>query len=304
MDGILVIDKPCGMTSHDVVAIVKRRLRAQRVGHLGTLDPNATGVLPLVINRATKSARFLEGGIKGYSATAKLGEETDTFDVDGTVTESRSTEDVTPEAIKSVLASFIGKISQLPPMYSAVKRKGVPLYKLARKGIVVEREPKDVEIFSVDVEEIDLPLLRFSVTCSRGTYIRTLCHDMGITLGCGAHLTGLKRTISGAFTIEDAISLDSSPEDMKAAIISVEYGINKSFKGLQITSSEAERIQKGATLLGIEESASLSESEMVRFVYSNRLVALAEFKGEGIFKIVKSFHSTQRQKINKVFAVQ
>ena len=304
MDGILVIDKPKGMTSHDVVATIKRRLRASRVGHLGTLDPNATGVLPLVINRATKSARFLQGGVKGYIATAKLGEETDSYDIDGTITETHSIEGISRDGIEGALAAFTGKLSQLPPMYSAVKRKGVPLYKLARKGLVVEREPKDVEIFSIDVEDVDLPYLRFDVKCSRGTYIRTLCHDVGVKLGCGAHLTELRRTISGAFTIEDAMDLDSSPEAMKAAIISVEEGINKSFKSIEVTSSEAERIQKGATLLGIEESTSLSESEMVRFLYSGRLIALAEYKEEGIFKVIKPFYLTGRQNSNKVFAVQ
>ncbi len=219
MDGVLVIDKPAGLTSHDVVVRVKRTLGAGKVGHLGTLDPAATGVLPLVIDRATRHADLLSGGRKEYLATMKLGTETDTYDAEGRVTATGETASLSVEDVERALKSFVGRISQVPPMFSAVKKNGVPLYKLARKGIEVEREPKEVEIFSVDVVEIGIPLAVFRLACSRGTYLRTICFDAGRVLGCGAHLAALERTRSGRFSMEDAIALDSSRQLMEESIM-------------------------------------------------------------------------------------
>ena len=217
--GVLVIDKPGGMTSHDVVMRVRRILGVKKVGHTGTLDPMATGLLPLCIGGATKIARFLEGGEKEYRATIKFGIETDTYDAEGKVVAESDTSGVSEEMVLEALTQFKGKIQQIPPMYSAVKIGGTPLYKLARKGITVEREPKEVEISAIDVEEFTMPLLTMRITCSKGTYIRTLCHDLGSVVGCGAHLVALRRTRSGYFSIQDAITLDADKSEMIESIV-------------------------------------------------------------------------------------
>ncbi|NOS36161.1 MAG: tRNA pseudouridine(55) synthase TruB [Deltaproteobacteria bacterium] len=217
--GVLVIDKPGGMTSHDVVMRVRRILGVKKVGHTGTLDPMATGLLPLCIGGATKIARFLEGGEKEYRATIKFGVETDTYDAEGKVVAESDTSGVSEEMVVEALAQFKGKIQQIPPMYSAVKIGGTPLYKLARKGITVEREPKEVEISAIDVEEFTMPLLTMKITCSKGTYIRTLCHDLGSVVGCGAHLVALRRTRSGYYSIQNAITLDADKSEMIESIV-------------------------------------------------------------------------------------
>ncbi len=222
VDGVLVIDKPVGPTSHDIVMKIKKKLSAKKVGHLGTLDPIASGVLPLVINRATKYAETLQQGVKEYDTLLKLGVVTDTYDAEGRVVEEHPIEGITEEDIIKVIEGFRGRLKQLPPMYSAVKVGGVPLYRLARKGIVVEREPKEVEIYSIKVVKVELPFVRFLVECSRGTYMRTLCHDIGQRLGCGGHLYGLTRTRSGLFTIEQAVSPELSAEELAAHIIPLE----------------------------------------------------------------------------------
>ncbi|VAV82611.1 tRNA pseudouridine(55) synthase [hydrothermal vent metagenome] len=219
IEGVLVVDKPGGMTSHDVVATVKRRLGAKKVGHLGTLDPLATGVLPLVINRATKFATVFQGGVKEYIASMKLGEATDTYDAQGKVVASHSIDNITKEDIERVLMGFLGTIDQVPPMFSAVKRGGVPLYKLARAGVVVEREPKQVEIFELEILNIEMPQVEFRVAASRGTYVRSICHDAGEQLGVGAHLVTLKRTRSGSFTIKDAVELNLKRQDLISAVM-------------------------------------------------------------------------------------
>ena len=218
-DGILIIDKETDMTSHDAVRIVKKTLGAKKVGHLGTLDPSATGVLALVINKATKYADKFGGGEKIYKTTVKLGEVTDTYDQEGTVTETKSIEGLKVEDVEDALMSFLGKIDQVPPMYSAVKKNGTPLYKLARKGIEIEREAKEVEIFRIDEVSINLPFVEFNVSCSRGTYIRTLAFDLGEKLGVGGHLTSLRRTGSGMFKIEDSASPRLSKEELESKII-------------------------------------------------------------------------------------
>lgn len=219
MNGVLVTDKPAGWTSHDVVAAVKKKLKAKKVGHLGTLDPMATGVLPLVINGATKHADALGGGTKEYSVVLELGSSTDTYDSSGKVTRTAPLGDITPEDVVRALKRFTGRITQLPPMYSAVKRNGVPLYRLARKGVTVEREPREAEVFSLVVTETVLPVVRFTAVCSRGTYIRSICHDLGEMLGCGAHMTSLVRTRSGCFTLDGAVSPGAPPEELAERII-------------------------------------------------------------------------------------
>jgi tRNA pseudouridine55 synthase len=208
MNGILIVDKPSGCTSYQVVKRVQKILKAKKVGHGGTLDPLATGVLPLFLNRATKLVPLLMNGIKRYRATLKLGVETDTLDREGNIiTESaRLPED--HQHIIRTFDSFKGTIEQTPPMFSALKVHGIPLYKLARKGITLERTARRIQIYDLTVIEISLPLITFEVCCSPGTYVRTLCADIGKKLGCGAHLVELTRLQSGNFLIGDSLSLD------------------------------------------------------------------------------------------------
>ena len=206
-NGIIIIDKPAGITSARVVSIVKKALNAKKVGHAGTLDPFAEGVLICCVNQATKLADFLLKGIKTYIAELKLGEETDTQDLTGTVISSTEPENYAAETIDRVFKEFEGSIEQLPPVYSALKHKGTPLYKLARKGQPVQKPSRKVEIYNISILEIALPLIRFEVSCSAGTYIRALAADIGKMLGCGAHLNALKRTASNGFTLDQAVAL-------------------------------------------------------------------------------------------------
>lgn len=209
LDGILVVDKPEGVFSSQVVREVKRRLRVKKAGHIGTLDPFATGALPVAVNEGTKLVPFVKDEPKEYQAVLKLGEETTTEDVTGEVTARGSWEGLTPEGVCRAVEGFSGKILQRPPMFSAVKVQGTPLYRLARKGMEVERREREVEVFRIKVEEVDLPRVRFSLSCSKGTYVRRLSTDIGRRIGCGAHLLSLRRVRSGLFTLERSISWEA-----------------------------------------------------------------------------------------------
>ena len=202
--GFLVVDKPSGMTSHDVVDAARRWLGTRRIGHLGTLDPQATGVLPLAVREATKLISFIEKEEKRYLGGVRLGVETDTLDAQGEV--SREHEGPLPdrEAFEAALGAFRGPIQQVPPMFSAVKKNGVPLHRLARRGEEVEREPKSVTIHRLDLASFEDGLARLEVDCSVGTYVRVLAADIGAALGCGAHLESLRRVQSGPFGLEQA----------------------------------------------------------------------------------------------------
>jgi tRNA pseudouridine55 synthase len=211
ISGILNIDKPAGMTSHDVVARVRRMSGQRRVGHAGTLDPSATGVLVVCLGQATRVAEYLMASDKVYRAQIRLGVSTDTHDAEGEVTATAEV-NLREEEVRRALASFIGSIQQVPPMYSALKRDGVPLYKLARQGITVEREPRSVQIHHIELLDWTPPLVTILVECSPGTYIRALARDLGRKLGCGAHLQSLIRLASGHFTLEKAVSLNELAE--------------------------------------------------------------------------------------------
>jgi tRNA pseudouridine55 synthase len=208
MDGLLIVDKPAGMISLDVVREIKTGFFIRKAGHIGTLDPFATGVLPIVINEGTKLVPFLQEDPKDYEAVMKIGEETTTDDLTGEIVRRKAWESVSPETIGTAMEAFTGKIRQIPPMFSAVKVKGTPLYKMARKGIEIERGEKEVQIFDIRVRKTELPWVHFGVSCSRGTYIRTLTRDIGVKIGCGAHLVSLRRTRSGPFYIEQAIPME------------------------------------------------------------------------------------------------
>ncbi|MDD5126768.1 MAG: tRNA pseudouridine(55) synthase TruB [Dehalococcoidales bacterium] len=201
------INKPAGMTSYAVVATVKRLSGEKRVGHAGTLDPDATGVLPLCTGQATRIVEFLADAAKTYHAVIELGTTTDTYDASGKVTGKGDASAITRELCQMALDSFVGTIEQTPPMFSALKRNGKPLYQLARAGITVERASRNVEIYRLRLTGWQLPLVTIEVECSKGTYIRSLAHDLGQRLGCGAHLKNLERTRYGIFDIGNAITL-------------------------------------------------------------------------------------------------
>ena len=217
-DGILLIDKAPGMTSHDVVAIVRNRLATQKVGHCGTLDPFATGLLLIVVGRGTKIQDLLMSEDKEYVGTMKLGEVTNTQDRDGEVIETHAVGTLDKSVIEGAFARFHGDFYQIPPMVSAIKKEGVPLYKLAREGKVVEREPRCVHVYAHEIRKIRLPEIDFRVICSKGFYVRTYAHDIGQELGCGAHLSDLRRTKSGRFSVEGAVTIEALKTDSRESI--------------------------------------------------------------------------------------
>ena len=223
--GVLLVDKAEDMTSHDVVAIARRALNTKKIGHCGTLDPMATGLLMLVIGRATKIQDLLMSEDKQYVGTLTLGSTTSTQDRQGDTLEIKPVGDYSKEQIHASFDRFMGPFEQIPPMVSAIKKDGVPLYKLARKGIEIVREPRKVHITSYEVSRIDLPEVDFTVNCSKGFYVRTYAHDIGAHLGCGAHLSALRRTRSGKFTLDRAVTvanLKTEPrEDLYKALISL-----------------------------------------------------------------------------------
>lgn len=208
-EGVLLIDKPSGITSHDIVDRVRRKLRMKRVGHAGTLDPLATGLMIILVGKATKISQYLTSLDKEYEGTIKFGESTNTQDADGDVVEARDVPNLTEDEILDYMDGFIGDQYQTPPMFSAKKVDGVPLYKLARKGKEIEREPRFVSVRSFDLLEYKKPLLEFRMLVSKGTYVRTIAHDMGEKIGCGAHLTELRRTMIDKFDIDDSVTLEA-----------------------------------------------------------------------------------------------
>ncbi len=219
-DGILNVNKPAGWTSHDVVAKVRGLLKEPKVGHAGTLDPAATGVLPILLGRGTRIAEYLLAWDKEYRAVLRLGQTTETQDATGTVLATRPLEGLTEERIRAAIARFQGRITQLPPMYSAVKVDGVRLYKSARAGKTVEREPRTVEIHEIAVLGIAGPDVTMRVRCAKGTYVRTLCADIGEALGVGGHLWSLERTRVGPLSVERALTLDDVGARMLAGRLS------------------------------------------------------------------------------------
>lgn len=209
LDGALLIDKPSGPTSHDVVDAIRRQFRIKKVGHCGTLDPNATGLLIIVLGRGTKLSEKLMGDDKVYEGTMKFGETTDSYDSDGELVASLPVPPITLDELNASAATFIGDQMQVPPMVSAIKKNGVPLYKLARKGIEVEREPRLIHIYNFRFTDYQEPIATFKLASTKGTYVRSIAHDLGQKLGCGAHLTTLRRSVSGKFDVANATPLDT-----------------------------------------------------------------------------------------------
>jgi len=308
MNGIVIIDKPAGKTSHDVVSEVKKIMGAQKAGHTGTLDPMATGVLPICLNEATKLAQFLSGENKEYLATMLLGVKTDTLDTEGEVT-GQSDKYVRDEEIKAALKQMVGKIQQVPPAYSAVKHCGEPLYKYARKGIFLETAAREVEIYSIVVENISFPRVTFRVVCSKGTYIRTLCSDVGDLLGCGACLCGLRRLRSGLFSADMAVSLENyEREEKKRELMAKMLPMTKSLPfltGIEIEEDFANKLRDGmqptVAIMQLHVLPFLEAGDMIKFISrGGSLVAVAEMLAP-VSKFAEFDGKHQAAKIVRVF---
>lgn len=277
MNGIIVVDKPEGYTSFDVVAVTRKLLGEKKVGHTGTLDPMATGVLPVLFGRATKLQAFLPITEKEYIAKIKLGLVTDTLDITGKVLLSSVSTCIKKKEFQTALEPFVGEIEQLPPMYSAVQKDGVRLYALARKRIEVERSFRKVVISRLELLRFDEALQEgeLSISCSKGTYIRTLCDDIGKKLGCGAVLAGLQRTKACGFSLKDSITLDEARElaannNLQKYVLPCDLPF-KSFNAANITLSQANKFRNGGGLsldrVSFNNGQELIDSEIIR-VYS------------------------------------
>jgi tRNA pseudouridine55 synthase len=223
LDGAILIDKPAGPTSHDVVDAIRRRFGIRKVGHCGTLDPNATGLLIIVLGRGTKLSEKLMSDDKTYEGSIKFGETTDSYDADGELTASLPVPPLTLEQLNAAAADFVGDLMQTPPMVSAIKKDGIPLYKLARKGVEVPREPRLIHVYSFRFGQYQEPVGAFRIACTKGTYVRSIAHEIGGKLGCGAHLAALRRVISGKFEVTDAAPLADvlklSPRELETRVI-------------------------------------------------------------------------------------
>ncbi|HLA28496.1 MAG TPA: tRNA pseudouridine(55) synthase TruB [Syntrophales bacterium] len=283
MNGIIIIDKPTGKTSHDVVMDIKRSLGLKKAGHTGTLDPLATGVLPVCVNEGTKLSQFFSSDIKEYRATMLLGVKTDTCDVEGKII-AEEKPCVCREDIEKALSFMVGSREQIPPLYSAVKYQGKPLYKWTRKGVAVPVLPRSIEIYKLMLEEIDLPYVTFNISCSKGTYIRSICLEVGEMLGCGACLSGLRRTKSGNYSEEAALSLaekgeKDKKESLTAHIIPMVDAL-PDFPAIQVEKPLAEKLRQGyqpvVDSLLHYHIPFLAAGDMLRFVEGRRLVAIAK----------------------------
>lgn len=250
MHGVLVIDKPSGMTSFDVVQKARRALKEKKVGHTGTLDPMATGVLPLCLGDATKIAQFITEAHKAYDATVKLGATTDTLDAEGRVLEERPVPEITAARLEEAFAAFRGTFLQTPPMYSAVKVEGRRLYELARAGEEVERTPRQVTVHELLLKDFSATQVHLSVRCSKGFFVRVLAHELGERLGCGAHLVALRRTQSGPFSLADAVPLAEllrAPEAAAARLLSNDQALVQ-LPPVKVTEAEAVRVRHGGVV--------------------------------------------------------
>ena len=304
IDGILNLNKPRGPTSHDIVNRVRALTGIRRVGHAGTLDPLATGVLLICIGRATRVAEYLMAGRKVYRACVQLGVTTDTYDAEGqVVSEVKGVPQVDRDRIESVLADFRGTISQVPPMYSAIKHKGTPLHRLARQGIEVRREPRQVEIFRLELTTWKPPDFTLEVECSSGTYVRSLADDLGQALACGAHLTGLTRLASGEFRQEASVSLEelsqAASEDRWPDLLHPIDAALTHFPSLRLDARAAQKICSGQAV-DLVQSPPLEGKEksvwMARaYGPDNTFLALVKYDGDsGVWRPHKVFYTLER----------
>ncbi len=284
MEGVININKPSGITSHDVVLHVRRILREKKVGHTGTLDPLATGVLVLCIGKATRIAQYLETGEKEYTAVMRLGVTTDTLDVDGRVLETRTCPAPARELILRLMRQFVGKIMQRPPAFSAVKICGVPSYKLARQGKAEPNKPRAVTIHALELTAYEYPFVSIAVKCSKGVYIRSLCADLGDALGTGAHLTKLVRTRSGRFSLANAVTLEelsglAHTGRVDQAIATVDDAL-ADIPPILLAKAESEQVTHGSRVSCPHEPGTEGKNGLVRLHDPlGRLLALARLEG-------------------------
>jgi len=281
MDGIFNINKPTAMTSHDVVAIIRKHLKQKRVGHAGTLDPLASGVLPICVGQATRVAEYLSDSGKAYQADINFGTATDTYDAEGTITATASTADLTLNMIQETLEQFRGPQMQNPPLYSAIKIQGQPAYKRARAGEVIVLEPRPIVIHLLEILEWIPPRLTLAIECSKGTYIRSLAHDLGMQLGCCAYLEALVRTRSGPFTLSDSITLEQFADAVETnSIQHYSFPLDKAleqYPAMKLDVETAERIKHGNTF----NNPVANNSGLARVYDTNgAFIAIAEWNEE------------------------
>jgi tRNA pseudouridine55 synthase len=295
MHGILVIDKPQGLTSHTVVQRVRHTCKVKRVGHAGTLDPLATGLLIIGVGKCTRLIEYLVASEKSYRATFVLGKVTDSQDITGEVISEDCVAHITADMIHQTCAAFVGTIEQVPPMFSALKQNGVPLYRLARQGVEVERQKRSITISRLNVEHIDADQVTIAVDCSKGTYIRTLCHDIGQQLGCGACMTSLRRIRSGCFDESMAIGMDALADgdfQLLPATAALQTMIH-----LNVATSGRERLMHGIPpfITDLVDASMLQDADQVALYFDDKLLAIASYDPEhqlderGDFKLVKVF---------------
>jgi tRNA pseudouridine55 synthase len=279
VSGVLVVDKPIGMTSHDVVQIIRKGTNIRRAGHTGTLDPRASGVLVILVGPAVRLSEYVSASDKRYQAVIQLGTTTDTFDADGRVL-STTAVDISEKQFNDVLQSFVGEIQQVPPPYSAVKVKGKKAYELAREGEEVDLEPRMINVYNLELLEWAPPEAVIDVYCSSGTYVRSLAHDLGEKLGCGAHLIGLRRTKSGRFTLRDAVPLrklrEAFEENSWAAHLIPAAEALSDWPAIDLTAEELDIVKHGRRIAG-----SPGLGKMARAISpEGDLISLLEFDSE------------------------
>ncbi|MGN1016152.1 MAG: tRNA pseudouridine(55) synthase TruB [Faecousia sp.] len=283
MNGIVIVDKPAGWTSQDVTARLRRVFQTRRIGHGGTLDPMATGVLPVFVGRATRGVEFFEHAEKTYEASLRLGITTDTEDITGTVLERREVT-VTRESLEAALETFRGEILQIPPMYSALKVNGQKLCDLARKGKEVERAPRPITIHELTLLEFTGETARLRVRCSKGTYIRTLCKDIGFALGCGGCMEALRRTSAGEYTIDEAVPLEKLLEAENPGLFLREVDtMFRSYPAVTLTPNQEKRCRCGNAF-----SLRLAEGTYRAYSQSGEFLMLAKVEN-GVMSTIKSF---------------
>lgn len=286
MNGVVLVDKPQGVTSFDVVRRLRRFCGTRQVGHCGTLDPLATGLLPVAVGQATRLVEYLMADEKEYLADFALGAVTDTQDVTGQILETHPWQHVTHDAVLAACRSLTGAIEQTPPMYSALKRAGVPLYKLARQGVEIERASRCVTISRLDLTAFAPPSGSIRVVCSKGTYIRTLAHDLGMLLGCGAHLTALRRVRCGALQIADGHTLDAlqalADAGQPPPLLTPVQALAE-YPGVIVKESAWRRLANGVApiLAEVDAAAELSAGTVVRLLCNGQLAAMASFAPGG-----------------------
>ncbi len=281
MQGLLLINKPKGITSFTAVAAVRRKANTKKVGHTGTLDPLATGVLPILVGRATSLCPFLLNADKGYTAWVKAGIVTDTLDITGEVLKE-SVPDFTKEQLEEALKNFTGTFLQYPPVYSAIKKGGVPLYKLARKGVDVEVEPREITVYSINLLEFSKKekTFKIDVKCSKGTYIRSLCRDIGEYLGCGAVMTDLVRTKTSVFELDQCVDLDALNQDnISEYLLSEELAVGH-LKELFVSEKQGIRFSNGGKLSYERLNRKITDGENYRIKFGDTFIGIGYADGE------------------------